>query len=198
MITVADRPMVDAMLAQLDRDEFIELDPGAADAITQALKRYAAQVFVDETYRQTWSSKDERQWRQAIAKHTDELQKLLARPWPTDDPAMQHASRHYLRHAMRDDPFWFMDRDDFLSKLETIQRAALKEMPPIHKGGNPSQAARRELHVELVDVFVNFSEPYQSDPDFKTDIRKFTCALNKHFDLDLPTNRESIRAVCAK
>ena len=195
---IADAQMVRAMLAELDRDHWIELDTGAGEAITAALKRYAARAFIDSTYRRAWSGKAERDWRLKIAEHAEELATLLKREWPTSDRAFQLASKHFARHLMRDDPFWFMDRADFRRKLDTIRRAALKELPPAHKGGSPTQTARHALHVELVEIFLNSSETYQDAAALKKDILEFTNALNRWFDIGLPNNRESIRSVCKK
>jgi len=189
---------VQAMLAELDRDHWIELNEHAAEAIATALNRYAARAFIDSTYRRAWSAKAERDWRLKIAEHAEELTALLEREWPTSDRAFQVASTHFARHVLLDDPFWFLDRAEFRRKLDIVRRAALKELPPAHKGGSPSRTARHDLHVELVEIFLNSSETYQDAAALKKDILEFTNALNSWFALDLPNNRESIRAVCKK
>jgi len=195
---IANGEKVRAMLTELDRDHWIELDEAAAEAITAALKRYAARTFIDSTYRRAWSGKAETDWRLKIAEHAGELAALLKREWPTSDRAFQLASKHFARHALRDDPFWFFDRTDFCRKLDIVRRAALKELPPANKGGSPGQTARHDLHVELVEIFLNSSEAYQDAAALKKDILEFTNALNSWFALALPNNRESIRAVCKK
>lgn len=198
LVTIADSETVRAMLVELDRDHWIELDEAAAEAITKALKRYATRTFIDSTYRRSWSAKGEREWRMKIADSAEELAALLKREWPTSDRAFRLASKHFARHVLRDDPFWFLDRADFRRKLAILRKAALKELPPEHHGGSPSQSARNELHIELIEILLNSSEPYQDAAALKKDIREFTNALNRFFDLGLPNNRESIRTLCNK